>query len=191
MIPFIIFCLFGLIFLAVVVRTDKQAVDDALSHWYQSLEGVNCTPREFYGRVTERLESEQIPGLTSKVVSWHEGGVQTDKRDYLRVRRGDYIFDLCAAPIGTSFFVSSWLSNSREGLLETLAPAPVIGWPFRLLLRFFYPVTYYRVDSAAMFHELVQNAVLAEIDQMTTLAGSRPIPDQLRRPVLRDLYPTR
>jgi hypothetical protein len=187
MIPMLILCVLVVLMIAVVIRTDKQSVDDSLSHWHQSLEGVSCTPREFYDRVRSRLEEENLPGLHVKVVAWHEGGIHTEKRDYLRVRRGDYIFDLCAAPVGNSFFVSSWLSNSRDGILEMLAPVPFIGWFARSLLHFFAPVTYFRVDSAAMFHALVHNAMLAEIDEMTTLTGSR-IPDTLRRPVMREIY---
>jgi hypothetical protein len=40
-------------------------------------------------------------------------------REYLRIRRGPHAFDVCAAPFGTGFFVSSWFAR--------MEPPPVIA----------------------------------------------------------------
>jgi hypothetical protein len=47
------------------------------------------------------------------------------KREYLRVERGPFVFDICGAPFGTGFFVSSWLVRPQT--------AP---WPIALFLIF-------------------------------------------------------
>ena len=46
-------------------------------------------------------------------MDWHEGGVLSAKREYLRVTRQKLAFDLCAAPFGTGFFFSWWVGEKR------------------------------------------------------------------------------
>jgi len=47
----------------------------------------------------------------------------TSHREYLRIVRGRYRFDICAAPFGTGFFFSSWLTEIKSpfGWLYLLA----------------------------------------------------------------------
>lgn len=52
-----------------------------------------------------------------------EAGMFSGKREYLRVTRGRFTFDICAAPYGTGFFFSWWLAKSpvAGGFLVALA----------------------------------------------------------------------
>ncbi len=72
-----------------------------------------------------------------------------------------------------------------EWLDDKLAETPVIGPIYESLFR---PDTYYRRDTAEMFRQAVHNAVLAAIDEMTNQKGIRPLSDEERKPVLRNLY---
>jgi hypothetical protein len=79
---------------------------DVLSHWYTLVPGFNTSSQEFYGGVEEELKARQVPGLAMSRVDFSEGGILSDKRTYLRMTRERLVFDVCAAPFGTSYFFS-------------------------------------------------------------------------------------
>src|SRR5262249_42481631 len=57
-----------------------------------------------------------IPDTANSRVDYHEGGILSVNREYLRVTRGAHSFDICGAPFGTGFFVSTWLVEERNSL---------------------------------------------------------------------------
>src|SRR5206468_1423098 len=61
---------------------------------------------EFYQMIEKELTARKVPGLEISRVEWSEGGLLSDKREYLRLRRERLVFDICAAPFGTSYFFS-------------------------------------------------------------------------------------
>jgi hypothetical protein len=89
---------------------------DALSHWHALLEGFQTSPLEFYGAVEEALHRREIPNAATSRVDWKEGGILSARREYLRVARGQLVFDVCAAPFGTGFFFSWWLAERSSSL---------------------------------------------------------------------------
>src|SRR5215210_5130236 len=72
-------------------------------------EGFNIPVSYFYAVLEEMLVSRRIPGSKVSHVFLSEGGVFGAKREYLRIRRGAQVFDICAAPFGGSFMVTWWL----------------------------------------------------------------------------------
>ena len=44
----------------------------------------------------------------------------TAKREYLRIRRNEYTYDICGTPFGSGFFISSWLIRSPKNILIAL-----------------------------------------------------------------------
>lgn len=117
------------------------------------------------------IERRAIPDAAQSRVDWREGGVLSAKREYLRVRRKQYTFDICGAPFGTGFFVSWWLTE----------PLGCLGGYIRRR------ETYYRIDTALMFQEAVHAAVLEVIDGMTSAKGIRGLSELDRKPILRSL----
>ena len=89
---------------------------DVLSHWYTLVPGFNTSSQEFYGSVEAELKARQVPGLGMSRVDFSEGGILTDKRTYLRMTRERLIFDVCAAPFGTSCFFSCRFAELPSGL---------------------------------------------------------------------------
>jgi hypothetical protein len=79
-----------------------------ISHSPYLIEGFKCSSQEFYARVEKALVDRQIPDLEMERVDWKEGGALSARREYLRVSRERLVFDICAAPFGTGFFVSLW-----------------------------------------------------------------------------------
>ncbi len=83
--------------------------DSVRGHWAQLIEGLQASPLELYAQMESAISSRQIPEIQTSRVEWKEAGLFSGTRQYLRVRRGKLVFDICAAPFGTGFFFSHWL----------------------------------------------------------------------------------
>ncbi len=67
---------------------------------------------------------------------------------------------------------------------EVMLTIPILGWVYE---RWFAPVTFYRLDTAAMFRATTHAAVLEVIDDLTTQKGLRALAPEDRVPTLRGL----
>ncbi len=168
-------------------NVDRPLIQYTRGHWHHSIELVGSA-HEFYASVQELLRVQNLPGVNMRVVRFNETNVLSDKREYLRVRRGDFIFDLCVARLGSALYVSSWLLENPRSFLRFASMIPALGWFVRGFTRVFAPVTYYRVDTGLMFQSAVHGCVLAVLDQMTAAAGLPPISEFDRRPAMAELY---
>jgi len=153
-----------------------------LAQWSALVEGLQWSPKEFYGSVEQAIQRRQLPDLFVSRVNYAEGGPFSAKREYLRVTRKDHIFDICGAPFGTGFFFSSWLGGRPGGCLGLLLVIPAIN----ILVAPFARETYYKYDTAMMFQESVHNAVLEVIDSLTSAKGIRALSELERKPVMRN-----
>jgi hypothetical protein len=101
-------------------------------------------------------------------ITWKEGGLLSAKREYLRVRRKEFVFDVCAAPFGKGFFFSWWLGEIPSGFLQFISLIPFIGpivlWIVHHLIK---PTTYYKLDTAYMFQKAVHATVMEVIRPYT------------------------
>lgn len=84
---------------------------EVLSHWAIMIEDMQASPQEFYAQVERFVVKRGIPELEISRVTWKEGGILSADREYLRVMRGRYLYDICAAPFGSGFFFSSWMAE--------------------------------------------------------------------------------
>jgi len=164
--------------------------DTAISHWNQLIRGLDVSSMDFYRAVRFAVESRRVSEADMALVEIPEGGVFSAKREYLRVMRKDLLFDICAAPFGDGFFVSTWL-GPKPGLLSlllSLGPIvkdiPVVG----KIYDWFFPDTYYRVDTTSMFLTSVHSAVLEVLDQMMEAKGIRKLSEDARKPIHRDFF---
>lgn len=80
-----------------------------VSHWHTLIDDFNTPALDFYTGVAEAVKVREVPDVSFDRVLHKEGGFASANREYLRVRRGGLIFDVCAAPYGKSFFFSWWL----------------------------------------------------------------------------------
>jgi hypothetical protein len=178
-------------FVAYSLRRDKPLASHSQGHWHQSIEGLKGTTRDFYEAVEATIREQNLPDVNIAVVAFQEAGVFSDRRDYLRIRRGEHLFDLCVAPFGNSFFVSSWFCERPRIFLDFLSSVPFFGWLARGWARLFLPVTYYKVDSALLFQSAVHECVLHVLDRMIADQGLEPLVDSARKPVMREVYDQR
>lgn len=156
-----------------------------LSHWFNLIEGLNDSPQQFYSSLEQAIQKRGVPNLKISRVDYKEGGIFSAKREYCRIQRGNYIFDVCAAPYGNSFFVSWWLGESVSLFWSMILFVPFLG---EFLLRTFKPMTYFRHDTALMFQESVRAAVLEVVDGITKAKGLRALSELERKPILTSFF---
>jgi len=121
-----------------LLATGKQSRAFLLAHWSQLIEGLQHSSLGFYQAIEEALARREIPDAALARVDYHESGLLSARREYLRVTRGAQAADICAAPFGSGFFVSWWLSEARPGpLLPTIATLVVVIAAVRSLGIFF------------------------------------------------------
>jgi hypothetical protein len=80
--------------------------EQVLNHWYAPVDNFQFVTADFYQMIEKQLTDRKVPGLDMSRVELGEGGLLSAKREYLRLRRERLVFDICAAPFGTSYFFS-------------------------------------------------------------------------------------
>jgi len=155
------------------------------SHWFHLLEGLQESPKTFYASLEEAINKRELPDVSLSRIDYREGGIFSPEREYLRVKRKEYIFDICAAPFGRGFFVSWWLGEKPGLIRELILMIPILG---PLLVGAFKPATYYQHDTTLMFQESVHAAVLETVDGLTQAKGIRVLSESERKPILSNLF---
>lgn len=84
---------------------DKNAVE-VVDSWFNLVPSEQFSSDEMYAAIAAEVEAQEFPGLTVSRVELHEGGLLSDKREYLRMQRERIIVDFCAAPVGVNYFFS-------------------------------------------------------------------------------------
>jgi hypothetical protein len=82
------------------------AKEKVLNHWYAPVDNFQFVTADFYDMIEKQLTDRKVPGLEISRVELGEGGLLSAKREYLRLKRERLVFDICAAPFGTSYFFS-------------------------------------------------------------------------------------
>jgi hypothetical protein len=107
---------------------------DYIAHWHQLIENFQASPLEFYQSIEFAVQTRAVPEIHWTRVEHKEGGLASGNRLYLRMHRGKTAFDICAAPFGSGFFVSWWLTQPplRFGFLYTLAFLAGVGFAMNI-----------------------------------------------------------
>lgn len=159
-----------------------------VSHWHSLISGLNVSVEDYYEALDAVIEKRKVPEVKVWVTHYHEGGIASAKRMYLRISRRNHIFDICAAPFGTDFFVSWWLGEKMKPLAALVNGIPFVG---PALIKMFSPETFYRIDTALMFQDSVHSAVLEVLDQRMNGQGLRLLSMLERKPIMRELFKQR
>jgi hypothetical protein len=146
------------------------------SPWQQSFD-LKFSSEEFYKSCQEAIAKREIPGISFSRVNLSEGGMTSANREYLHIVRGEHIYDICAAPFGTGFFVSRWYSAKPDFMTKVLRQIK----KYPILSQWAEHKTYYQLDTEAMFKSFVHAGMLEAIDAMTTSKGARSMTEFERR----------
>jgi len=170
-----------------------KQVAQILSHWHQLFAGFQESPEKIYSLLEEAIHRRGIPDVKIFRIFYPQAGMFSARREYLRVRGKEHVFDICAAPYGTGFFVSWWLGRPRKLYL-------IFIWVLLIFLLLFIGLiivilwwislreTYYRIDTALMFQDSVHSAVLEVIGQVTEGKGIKVLSELEKKPILSDLF---
>src|SRR5574337_464232 len=155
-----------------------------ISQWATLIEKLNDSPMKFYELVETAIKERQISDISISQTEMKEAGLFSAKRVYITVERKKNTYDICAAPFGTGFFISTWLSSSLnlcQRVMLGISQSPLIGG-------FVAPstgdVTFYQQDTTQMFQTSVHNAVLSAVDQLTKTKGLKALSESERKPVM-------
>ena len=91
----------------------KQGLERVVSHWHKLIENFQTSSLEFYTSVEEALEQRKLVDLETRRVDYDEGGVLSPRREYFRIKGDRHTFDICAAPFGSGFVFSSWMTKPK------------------------------------------------------------------------------
>ncbi|MEX2181905.1 MAG: hypothetical protein WD771_07670 [Gemmatimonadaceae bacterium] len=138
-----------------------------VSHWHHSVENLTASSLDFYKEIEKALTAKKVDVRTERV-TWREGGLFSNKREYLRVTYDRFVFDIGASPFGTDFFFSWWLGTYASPLVSL----PVIGFLYSRLAK---PNTYYSEDTRVMFEETIHRVVLDIVSGILTLNKMTPL----------------
>ena len=123
----------------------KPKTPEVLHYWHERVENFHTSPQDFYAAIEKTLKERKVPGLDVSRVEFAEGGLLSAKREYLRLTRERLIFDICAAPFGTSFFFSCRFAELSlvirpDAVFAMLAILALIGWAFTHVWGLFFGI---------------------------------------------------
>lgn len=153
---FVIFIAFGIV----------QTHYEVLRPWHHTFDQFQFSPQEFYEALQSGIKKRELPHLSYSRVTYQETFIFGQSRTYLRIERGVYVFDVCAAPFGSGFYVSWWFQEKTTFFRRMLLMVPVVKW-------FLDIKTFREIDTETVFRELVHASVLEAIDAMTNEKGIR------------------
>lgn len=150
------------------------------AHWHHRFENLQLSAEAFYNSIEAILATKTLPMVSAYPKSYFEGDLLTSKREYLRIEYREYTFDVCAAPFGTDFFISWWLTESPGCLYDAVLLIPFIGkaWGNAMMRKSFY-----QIDAGIMFKETTQSMILQAIDAVIQEKGLRSLTELERQPV--------
>lgn len=130
----------------------------AHSYWQHCFLYTSFSTLEIYDLIEITIREMRMPKVYVKRVLYPEGGIFDARRAYLRIARKGMTFLICAAPMGSTFFIS-WRVRRRSALItRLLSTVP----PVRKLAEWvFYPHTYYKIDAQEAFQKTVHSLMLA------------------------------
>lgn len=117
-----------------------------------------------------------MPSVTIKRVNEKEGGFLSASREFLRIKRNNLVFDVCASPFGKSFFISWWLYETM-GTTRTMFKSTKIG---NFLDTMASKKTIYQADTELMFQTIVHESLMDVLDGMLQKQANRKLTDEQR-----------
>ena len=164
----------------------KTQQANVLSHWYTPVPNFNMSTKEFYDKVEAGLKTQQVPGLSISRPEIAEGGLFSAKRQYLRLKRDDVLFDICAAPFGVNYFFSCRFAavppTGVKALISMLLNLALERLNLKLV------DTYHKEDTRLMYMTLVEGLVKRLVEEETAAKGVKLLSQYEYAPILGTQY---
>ena len=144
------------------MKTNKVG-NEVIEHWYSLIAAESFSAQEIYAHIEKEITAQKVPGLTISHIDLAEGGLLSDKREYLRMKRERLIFDVCAAPVGVNYFFSYryYVEPVVVQLWEILAVLTALGLLFVGSVKYIGPFLgpFLLFVLACVFGWLMRNAI--------------------------------
>jgi hypothetical protein len=142
----------------------KTSPTAPFSHWYTLIEDFQISSTDFYSSLRAGIQRRQVPDAETIFMEYKESGLMSARRTYLRVMRGKYVFDICAAPFGTGYFFSWWLGEKIPSPVgPTLALIAIVIFLWNICLsNSRFPDGLYTFIGAVVFLILLLGAAVAQ-----------------------------
>ena len=142
-------------------------------HWQHSFD-FEFSAEEFYQSVQEAITNRKIPDVKFSRVTYSQGGLFSGGREYLHIEKGEFIYDVCAAPYGTGFFVSLWYVERPSVTKKLMKKVPALE-------KLADTKSYYQIDTDGMAKGAIHSGFNAAIDNLTTAKGARSLSETERK----------
>ena len=149
-------------------------VSKVLSHWTKAFPFTSMSSNEFYELVKKAAEEHNIPDCTGGRVTHKQGGLFSASREYFRIKRKDLVFDICAAPFGSHFFVSWWLYESDAAFTRFFRQTKFGNYLQQRAAK----RTFFQVDEEYMFQTCVHECILEIVDSIAEKKGLRKLTNE-------------
>jgi hypothetical protein len=166
----IIFVIIAAVFLKFKSSTGSSSllgnnvpVSNVLSHWSHFFHFLELSSNMFYEQLEKTLKEHEMPNAKIERTTHKEAGLLSANREYLRIKHGDIVFDVCASPFGKDFFISWWLYETA-GTMRTLFKHTKVG---NFLNARAENRTFYQIDEESMFRSCVHDCILETITKVT------------------------
>jgi hypothetical protein len=157
----------------------RKPAQDVLDHSWTLVRNFQTSTQEFYSAVERELIARQVPDLDISRVEFSEGGLLSAKRQYLRLTRDRLIFDICAAPFGTSYFFSWRIAElpPRVRLWELLVAliGMFTGWAVFVQLLGFFRGTFFMLVGAGFTIWFLRNTVSLGLQEFDAELPNIPV----------------
>lgn len=153
-------------------------------HWHHTFDNFSYSPQDFYDGILKNIENRKMPEVKTSYIEYSEKKLFGYNRRYFRVELDNYVFDICAAPFGTAFFVSYWFVERRSFINRMLRKIEMIA-------KFLDWATYYQIDTRITFGDCVETEVFFAVDTMTTAKGITALSKEERIPIISENTPNR
>lgn len=84
----------------------KRTKSVVRAHWYAPMLDYETNVAEFYVSIETEIKGRNFPGVEVSRIAFKEGGLLSNAREYLRIRRERILFDVGAGPFGNCFYYS-------------------------------------------------------------------------------------
>lgn len=136
------------------------------------LDHVRVPPQRFYHLLEVAIHRRSIPGFLHPTrITRREGSIFQCKRECLRLAHDAFVFDVCAAPYGSGFFVSWRLRLMPITWSSCILVVPALLHLTRRALR---PRTEDQHDQFFLFQEAALRSLQEVIEQIAGTKSVRP-----------------
>ncbi len=135
-----------------------------LDRWHHLFPNHQFSVQEFYKLIEAIIVEYKVSSVSIERVSFKEGGMFSSSREYLRISRNEFVFDVCAAPFGTGLYVSYWFGEKTVWWKALFYRIPYLG---NLLARVGQMRTYHELDTENMYRETVHAAIMRAVEECT------------------------